>query len=212
MGLNAISEKEMQTQYPRTYGYLKHFEKVLLERRSRGISDMIRKGAPFYMMFAIGTYTFAPWKVVWREQASTMTASVVGTKYSKPIVPDHKLMLVDCLSKDEAHFICACLNSSIGQVATIAYAVEIQIGPHILENIRIPRFDPKDDLHRRLAKLSEKAHEVAREGDEKRLREIEEEIDRVAGKIWGLSEDELEEIRGNLEELSGELEQIEEEE
>jgi len=83
---------------------------------------------------------------------------------------------------------------------------------HILDNIRIPRFDPKSDLHRRLAKLSEKAHEVAREGDEKRLREIEEEIDRVAGKIWGLSEDELEEIRGNLEELSGELEQIEEEE
>jgi hypothetical protein len=53
---------------------------------------------------------------------------------------------------------------------------------------------------------------VAREGDEKRLREIEEEIDSAAGKIWGLSEDELEEIRGNLEELSGELEQIEEEE
>jgi hypothetical protein len=204
-------EKKLMADYPRCYSYLAKFHKVL-ENRPAYKKYLQPFGEPWYSLYDIKNYTFAPWKVVWREQASIMTASVVGTKYSKPIVPDHKLMLVDCLSKDEAHFICACLNSSIGQVATIAYAVEIQIGPHILENIRISRFDPKDDLHRRLAKLSEKAHEVAREGDEKRLREIEEEIDKVAGKIWGLSEDELEEIRGNLEELSGELEQIEEEE
>jgi hypothetical protein len=124
-------------------------------------------------------------------------------------------LVAPCETEDEAHYICALINSSVANFAGRAYSQEggKSFGdPHILDNIRIPRFDPKDDLHRRLAKLSEKAHEVAREGDEKRLREIEEEIDRVAGKIWGLSEDELEEIRKNLEELSGELEQIEEEE
>jgi hypothetical protein len=72
MGLNAISEKEMQTQYPRTYGYLKHFEKVLRERaafkryftRKDRYNKVVETG-PFYSMFDVGTYTFVPWKVVW---------------------------------------------------------------------------------------------------------------------------------------------------
>jgi len=221
MGLNAISEKEMQTQYPRTYGYLKHFEKVLRERaafkryftRKDRYNKVVETG-PFYSMFDVGTYTFAPCKVVWTRLAK-IEAAVVGLYENKPIVPQETITLVECSNANEAHYICSLVNSSPFQFAAISYSQEggKSMGSmHILDNIRIPRFDPKDDLHRRLAKLSEKAHEVAREGDEKRLREIEEEIDRVAGKIWGLSEDELEEIRENLEELSGELEQIEEEE
>jgi hypothetical protein len=202
MGLKAIPKKEMQTQYPRTYGYLKRFEEVLRKRRSRGVSDMVRKGAPFYTMFAVGTYTFAPWKVVWREQASTMTASVVGLKDGKPVVPDHKLMLVDCASEEEAHFVCACLNSSIGQMVAVSYAVEIQMDPHILEHIRIPRFDPNNPVHLRLAELSEQAHEAAKIGDENRLREIEAEIDLWAAKLWDLREDELGDIQQSLAELS----------
>jgi hypothetical protein len=219
MGLNAISEKEMQTQYPRTYGYLKHFEKVLRERaafkryftRKDRYNKVVETG-PFYSMFDVGTYTFAPWKVVWRYVASDFIVAVAEPHNGRPVVPNEKLMLVACGGEQEAHYLCATLNSSPIRLAVRGFFVETQIAPHVIERLRIPRFDPKDDLHRRLAKLSEKAHEVAREGDEKRLREIEEEIDRVAGKIWGLSEDELEEIRGNLEELSGELEQIEEEE
>jgi len=58
-------EEWLQENCPRTYSYLKRFEEVLRERRSRGISDMLKEGAPFYTMFAVGTYTFAPWKVVW---------------------------------------------------------------------------------------------------------------------------------------------------
>jgi predicted house-cleaning noncanonical NTP pyrophosphatase (MazG superfamily) len=216
-----IDEKKIQEFYPRTYGYLKHFEKVLRERaafkryftRKDRYNKVVETG-PFYSMFDVGTYTFAPWKVVWPNIASELNAAVVGLAEGKVIVPQHIVTLVACETEDEAHYICALINSSVANFAGRAYSQEggKSFGdPHILDNIRIPRFDPKDDLHRRLAKLSEKAHEVAREGDEKRLRDIEEEIDRVAGKIWGLSEDELEEIRENLEELSGELEQIEEE-
>jgi hypothetical protein len=78
--------------------------------------------------------------------------------------------------------------------------------PHILEHIRIPRFDRKNPVHLRLSELSKQAHEAAKVGDETRLREIEAEIDRQAAKLWGLSDDELREIQQSLRELAGEEE------
>jgi SAM-dependent methyltransferase len=215
MRLNAIPEKEMQERYPRTYGYFKQFEQTLLKRGGWEVKQMMKAGKPFYSMSEIGDYTFAPWKVVWPNIASALNAAVVGLAEGKVVVPQHIVTLVACETEDEAHYICALINSSSANFTARAYSQEggKSFGdPHILEHIRIPRFDPKNPVHLRLAELSMQAHEVAKLGDEKRLREIEEEIDRVAGKIWGLSEDELEEIRGNLEELSGELEKIEEEE
>ncbi|MCS7183709.1 MAG: hypothetical protein NZ869_11455, partial [Thermoanaerobaculum sp.] len=149
-----------------------------------------------------GDYTFAPWKVVWREQASAMTASVVGERNGKTTVPDHKLMLVDCPDEQEAHFICACLNSSLGQFVARSYAVEIQMDPHILKHIRIPRYNPSNAVHRRLAELSQAAHEAARQGDEERLQAIEAEIDLMAAQLWGLTDEELKEIQRSLQEVS----------
>jgi len=136
---------------------------------------------------------------------------VVGLKDNKPTVPDHKLMLVNCSSEDEAHFVCACLNSSIGQMVAVSYTVEIQMDPHIIEHIRIPRFDPKNPVHLHLAKLSELAHKVAKIGDEKQLQKIETEIDLWAAKLWGLSDEELREIQESLAELNAIPEPTEEE-
>ena len=41
-----IDEEDMKTKYPKTYIYLKRFEKTLRERKSRGITDMIKKRGP----------------------------------------------------------------------------------------------------------------------------------------------------------------------
>lgn len=207
------SEEWLQENYPRTYGYLKRFEEVLRKRAAfkryftrKDKNNRIVETGPFYSMFNVGPYTFAPWKVVWREQASTMTASVVSPKDGKPVMPDHKLMLVDCTSEDEACFVCACLNSSVGQMVAVSYAVEIQMTPHILEHIRIPRFDPGNPVHGRLAELSKEAHAAAAKGDAQGLRAIEAELDRVAAQVWGLSAEELRAVQESLSELSGEVE------
>jgi hypothetical protein len=196
----------LQKNYPRTYGYLKRFEEVLRERRSRGISDMLKEGAPFYTMFAVGTYTFAPWKVVWRYIASDFIVAVARPRDGKLVVPDHRLMLVDCLDENEAHYLCATLNSSPIRLAVRGFFVETQIAPHVVERLRIPRFDPNNPVHLRLAELSEQAHGAAKVGDENRLREIEAEIDRWAARLWGLSDDELREIQRSFRELAGEEE------
>jgi hypothetical protein len=59
-----IAMDDMKMYYPKTYLYLERFEAVLRERKSRGVTDMLKGGAPLYTMFAVGDYTFAPHRVV----------------------------------------------------------------------------------------------------------------------------------------------------
>jgi len=212
MGLKAIPEKDMQTDYPCTYGYLKRFEKVLRERAAfkryftrKGKSGLIVETGPFYSMFDVGTYTFAQWKVVWPWISKGVRAAVVGLFEEKLVVPEHNAFLVACDNPDEAFYICALLNSSVGDFAIRSFFSTGGGGigaPVVLEHIRIPRFDPKNPVHLRLAELSEQAHEATKVGDELRLREIEAEIDLLAAKLWGLSDEELREIQESLSELS----------
>ena len=197
-----IDEKDMQSNYPKTWTYLKQFEASLRQRKARGVSDMVEKGAPFYTMFAISGYTFAPYKVIWREQATSLTASVVGSHQGKPIIPDHKLMLIECLTASEAHYLCAMLNSNLAVFAAKCYVVETQIDTHIVENIRIPKFDSKNPSHLTLARLSEQAHKLALANDEKGLKLVEDEVDQAAGELWGLTGEELAGIKKSLDEIN----------
>jgi len=211
-----IDEKELQTHYPHTYGYLKRFEKVLRERAAfkRYFTRKDRNGrvvetGPFYSMFDVGAYTFAPWKVVWTRVATDITAAVVGDAdvcwVKKPIVPVETATMVDFQDPNEAHFVCAVVNSSPWRFAIVATAVHGTGGfgsPNVLEKARIPRFDPSNPVHRRLAELSKQAHEAAKAGDERRLRQIEAEIDREAANLWGLTDEELREIQQSLMEVS----------
>jgi hypothetical protein len=64
--------------FPKTYAYLKRFEPTL--RSASAITQgALKRGEPFYFYGAVGDYTFAPWKVVWREQGSD-TAAVVAVQ------------------------------------------------------------------------------------------------------------------------------------
>jgi len=74
--------------------------------------------------------------------------------------------------------------------------------PHVLENVNIPKFDPDNDLYVNLTELSERAHESAKNDDQESVQAIEEEIDEVSAQIWGLSDDELKEIKLCLKEVS----------
>jgi hypothetical protein len=195
----------MQTLYPKTWAYLKRFEAILRERKSRGVSDMVAKGAPFYTMFAVGEYTFAPWKVVWPNMGNRIEASVVSDLDGKPVIPQHIVSLVPLTCDSEAHYVCALVNSAPFQSAAYAYA---QAGgksfgtPHILENICLPRFNPEDANHRDLSNLSRRAHAIrASNDDEEALRAVEAAIDRAAARAWGLTDDELAELRASLKEL-----------
>ena len=74
--------------------------------------------------------------------------------------------------------------------------------PHVLQNIRIPKFDHPNKVHQELSGLSQNAHYAVTVGDEASLRELEERIDELAAQIWGLSEEELAEIKSSLEDIA----------
>ncbi len=199
-----IDREKLQEHYPHTYGYLKRFESVLRSRRSRGVSDMIKSGAPFYTMFAVGDYTFSPWKVVWRYIANDFILAVVSSKNDELIIPDHRLIFVPFSNDEEAHYFCATANSSPIRFCVRGFMIETQIAPHVIGKIRVPHFDPKNSVHVQLAALSRQAHEAVQRENIEELKQIEGEIDHQAAKIWGLTSEELVEVQKNLSELSDE--------
>lgn len=196
---HAVSEDEASEHFPKALGYLKRFEKHL-ESRPAYVKYLKQGGEPFFALYDIKRYTFSPWKVVWREQAPTLTAAVVGPVDARPVIPDHKLMMVELDSPAEAHFLCGALNSSPARLTVTSYAIEIQISTHVLENVGVPQFSPQNRTHVRLSELSTAAHQAAAGGTASDLVRIEDEIDQCAAALWGLSDDELAEIRRSLNE------------
>lgn len=191
-----IARDQMEREYPKALAYISRFEKLLRIRAA--YRRYFTEDDPFWSMFNVGQYTFAPWKVVWREQASGLTAAVIGPVSRRPVIPDHKLMMVDVGSREEAHYLCAVLNSAPSRLAVAAYAVQISMNTHILENVRAPKFSDKNHIHLKLMELSEAAHKAAADDERGRIAEIEEEIDHRCCALWGLNDDELSDIRSSL--------------
>jgi len=211
MRLKAIPEDEMQEVYHQTWAYLKRFEPVLRERAAfkRYFTRKDRNGTivetgPFYSMFDVGDYTFAPWKVIWTRIAQ-ISAAVVSKVNGKATIPQETITMIGCETDLEAHFIAALINSAPFQFAASSYSQEggKSMGSmHVLNYIRIPKYDSADPVHQGLAEASKEAHEAATEGDKSRLAEIEERVDVLATRLWGLTDQELAEIRRSLAELT----------
>jgi len=205
-----IDEDKMKTRYPKTYQYLKRFERVLRERAAfkRYFTRRNRRGrivetGPFYSMFDVGDYTFAPYKVVWRgEVALTLNSAVIKDSKSKIVVPDQTAYLVAFNDHRAAHFFCGILNSVPIRLIYALHKFK-HVSMHFISHVNIPQFDSQNILHLHLAELSERAHEAAQKEDKEELRAIEDEIDKLAAQIWGLSDEEFEEIQQNLDEIEG---------
>jgi len=67
--------------------------------------------------------------------------------------------------------------------------------------VSIPGFVAGDAGHQHLAELSQRAHKAAAQGNDAEVRKIEVDVDKAAAKLWGLSEDELAEIKRSLEDM-----------
>ena len=196
-------EDWLRLEYPKTYRYLKRFEAELRSRS--GYRRYFRETDPFYSMFNVAHYTFAQYKVVWPWISQVLAAAVVSVNDSgKVVVPEHNTSLVAFDDAEEAHFFCACFNSGAAGFAAISLYSGGAGGiasPSVLDRIRVPRYDQRNPGHRQLAALSQEAHEGTAAGDTARVKQIEEEIDELAAELWGLTAQELKEIKRSLAEL-----------
>ena len=192
--------EKMKIDFPKTYDYLKKFRDIL-KARSGYRKYFSPKRDPFYSIYNVGEYTFKPYKVVWREQASVLTCAVVGKKSGRMVIPDHKLMFCASNNLEEAHFVCACLNSSPSQFIVKSYSIETSISTHVLDYVRIPRFDKENSIHVNLGRLSRQAHAKAGKDDIDAVSKIERQLDELAAKLWCLSKTQLKDIQDSLQDL-----------
>jgi type II restriction/modification system DNA methylase subunit YeeA len=232
---------EMITRFPKTFSYLNEYRDELKKRTIKpflSLRDKIKKAKSqadkeraeeeldknFYILDNIGAYTFTPYKVVWGAIAGAITGkavsfacAVVEPINGRPVIPDHSVILVPTETSDKAYYIAGVLNSVVVRSIIASYTYELGQYTHIIDDIKIPKFDPNNNLHRRVAELSRRAHELARcvhasskpsycagVNAEDELRKVEDELDLAVARLYGLSEGELREFRRLMAILSGE--------
>jgi len=207
---NPIPETDMRVKWPLTYSYLVNYRRELEDRK---IHKLWGRGNPFYAVYDIGTYTFAPYKVVWKEVSARMTVGGFHVAVLEPlqdkylgentVVPDHTVVLIPVGNREEAYYLAGILNSTI-----ITFALQYAVVESV-SNLNIPKLDPNNDLHRRIAELSKRAHEVAKcinaenkpdycnniRNPIKELEEIEKELDKAVAKLYDINEDTLDDFR-----------------
>jgi hypothetical protein len=142
---------------PATYRFLARFEEELKRRSSL---RRFQSRQVFWSLWSTGPYTFADYKVLWREMGGgTFAAAYIGP-YDDPIlgtrvvIPDHKLYFIACSEEQEAAYLTAVLNAPIIATAVASYAAQLSLGASVAEYLKLPKYVPTDSGHRRLADIA----------------------------------------------------------
>lgn len=147
------------TKNPKTFKFFKAYQSNL---ESRSTFKTRMKGAPFFSIYNVGDYTFAPYKVIWAEMTGDFCAAVVEsgsiTGIGKRVyVPDHKLYFADFTKPEPAYFLCGLLHSEIVKEMIEAHNISTNMGD-VFKHISLPAYSATDKAHARLADLVKKAH------------------------------------------------------
>jgi hypothetical protein len=174
---------------PLTYAYLMQFKSILLSRGSRVVKQFA-ESTEFYAMYGIGEYSFAHYRVVWKRMANAMSAVVLTawkTPFgTKPVIATDTTSLFTAKSTDEAHYLCAIMNSKIVNdfIRSFSSGGRGFGAPSAFGNLAIPPFNAQNRLHSHLAALSKTAHNEVERGRD--ITMIAEQIDQEVEKLWNL--------------------------
>jgi len=179
------NEKELKMNQPKTWEWLNDFREQLIARKSKVFAK-----EPFYSIYGLGDWN-AKYKVVWKSMGFYPDFVVISTTKDeklgeKLVLVEHVLYFIPLNSSDEAHYICAVLNSSIIRESLKALSSKSKSGlsSSIVSKIRLDKFNNKNNLHRKLTSLSKKAHQLAEKNDDETLKEVQKEIDTFVEKLY----------------------------
>ncbi len=194
-------EEYLSAELPLTYAYLVQFRDILTKRAAyqKYFHKEIKKDgkvikripiAPFYSMYNISGLSFVKYRVVWKRMASRMNAVVLsGMKTdfgTKKIISTDTTSFFAVNDKDEAHYLCAILNSDIIDdfIRSFSSAGRGFGAPSVMNNLAIPKFKADNKIHMRLAELSEDAHSLAQKGIS--ALDVESEINALSRRLWNI--------------------------
>lgn len=193
----ALPISTMKKSYPKTYAYFHGFEDDL--RSCALLAQFFNPEVdPFYSSYNVGGYTYAPFKVVWKEICSEIEAAVIVSNGSQAI-PDHKLVMVSFDNEADAYFLAGVLNSSIIGLFVRSYAIQTSISGHIFDYAAIPRYAPSKKLHKDIATAAKSCH--SSEGA--KLAALEKRLDELVGELLGQSAEHVQQARTELAKLRG---------
>jgi hypothetical protein len=149
-------DPDLATRCPATFAWFQGFE---AELRRRASYRRYQAGQPFWSVWSTGAYSFAPWKVLWREMASQFAAAYLGPVAdavlgARVAVPDHKLYFVAVADETEAAYLTGLLNAPVVAEAITAYAATLGLGTSVCEVLRIPPYRPDQPGHQALSALA----------------------------------------------------------
>jgi len=193
---HALKEVNFKDSFIRTYKYLEKF-KPFLESRPVYTKYLAPVKEPWYCLYDIKNYTFSKWKVVWTRVAK-IEAAVISQIDGKLILPQETIVFVDCNSNLEAHYITALINSIPFQFAIYSYSSGGKsLGScHVLNNVRIDKFNPNDETHQLLASFSINAHSTAKISNDQELY-----LNELSAIYWNINIFELKEITDSFKEI-----------
>jgi hypothetical protein len=243
---NTLNHTTIRRNYPNAYGYFRTFFNDLINRggepyksKLKPYRDLLEKSEkldinmilekaeklapPFYWVFNVSP-SLASYKVVWKRitgaitgKALNFSCAVVEPINEKPVIPDGgTIILVTTETPNEAYYIAGILNSIIARTIIASYTYQLRQETHIIDIIKIPKFDPNNNLHRKIAELSKRAHELAKciysnnKPDDckninakEELKRVEDEIDLAVAELYGITKEELEGFKELMDILSG---------
>lgn len=155
------NESQLAENAPRTYEYLCSHRDRLTDRSSTWFDE-----GPFYTLFGLGSYTWADYKVVWCRLGFNPHFVVVSTVEdpdlgAKPVVPGDHCMFLATDDGDEAHLLCALLNSAPYQrcLRDVASGGKASLSKSVVSQLSLPAYTGTG-RQRRLADLSRRAHDI----------------------------------------------------
>ena len=166
-----IPVAELDKIAPRTSEWLYFYHDELLNSRIQNGKFFNPSTQPYYRLDNVGEYTYAPYKVLWKEQTGSMSAVVVGSYFEsvpnadrglfsedKAIVVDSKVLMLGLSEFEEANYVCGILNAKDVVAVIDGYAINTNRGIDVLKYLSIPKYDRKDLVHQKISAVSQEIH------------------------------------------------------
>ncbi len=121
------------------------------------------------------------------SRIDAVVLSSIRTGYGmKKIISTDTTSLFAVNDKEEAHYLCAILNSELVDsfIKSFSEAGRGFGAPSVMNNLAIPKFKADNKSHRKLAELSEEAHSLVQK--EKPTQDVESEINELVRKLWNI--------------------------
>lgn len=166
-----IPEEKLQELAPKTIDWLDYYYDGLLASRIQNGKFFNPDTQPYYRLDNIGDYTYAPYKVLWREQTGSMAAVTVGSYYDsvpnadtslfsedKILVVDSKVLMLALDNELEAYYVTGILNTPTVIEVIDGYAISTNRGVDVLKYLAIPEYNCENRIHETIAITSKEIH------------------------------------------------------